>query len=79
MKESESLLKALVPDTYIQQGLQGLAKRHSLFRQLLEHRRLPEKGWDDATIELVLHELALMDRYVIWLTLLSVVPSTRSR
>lgn len=62
MEETEGLLKAIIPGTYVQQGLQALSKRHSLFKRLLEHRRLPEKGWDEGSIEYILHELALMDR-----------------
>lgn len=57
-----SLCKVLVPPTYIQQGIQALSKRHVLFRRLLEHRRMPEKAWDEASIEGLLHDLAMMDR-----------------
>jgi hypothetical protein len=60
----EPLFRGLIPDTYVQQGLQALAKRHALFRRLLEHRRMPDRPWDEASIEYVLYELALMDRWV---------------
>jgi hypothetical protein len=58
------LCKDFVPGTYIDQGFQAVRKRDGLLVRLLEHRRIPEQGWDDATIERVLGELALMDRYV---------------
>src|SRR6056297_3964519 len=51
-----------VPATYVTQGLEaGVRKRHGYFRRLVSHRRLPPDGWDDATIEGVLHDLAMMD------------------
>lgn len=62
----DGLLRGFVPGTYVQQGLQALGKRHALFRHLLEHKRLPEVGWDEPSIEYIVNELALMDRYV-WL------------
>ena len=41
-----------IPPAYLTQGFQaGLLKRQGLFRQLIDHRRLPLEGWDDATIE----------------------------
>ena len=58
----QGLASTLVPETYIQQGVQALSKRHALFRRLLEHRRMPDQGWDEASIEYILHELAMMDR-----------------
>ena len=58
----DRLFRELVPGTYVQQGLQALKKRHDLLRQLMEHRRMPEEGWDDALIEYIVTELALMDR-----------------
>ena len=33
----------------------------SQVRQLLAHRKLPENGWDDASIEMLLQQLSLMD------------------
>jgi O-phospho-L-seryl-tRNASec:L-selenocysteinyl-tRNA synthase len=59
--------KGLVPANYLRQGLEaGLGRRRAALRRLLEHRRLPEDGWDDATIEGVLYDLAMMDRLVVW-------------
>jgi len=60
--EIDHLCRRLVPATYIQQGLQALKKRHDAFRHLLQHRKLPQQGWDEALIDYVVTELALMDR-----------------
>lgn len=51
----------LVSRTYITQGSQALAARRKLIKTLLSQRRLPPRGWDDATIELFVQEVALMD------------------
>jgi O-phospho-L-seryl-tRNASec:L-selenocysteinyl-tRNA synthase len=62
MDELETLFINLgVQKTYVQQGLQGIASRHRLFKTLLSSRELPERGWDDLNIELLLAELAAMD------------------
>ena len=51
-----------VPSTYLTQGFEaGIRKRQALFKQLVAHRRMPDQGWDDETIEGVLHDLAMMD------------------
>jgi O-phospho-L-seryl-tRNASec:L-selenocysteinyl-tRNA synthase len=44
----------LVSKAYIQQGSQALCRRRRLIKTLLSQRRLPEAGWDDATIEMLL-------------------------
>lgn len=54
-------LAALVGRTYAQQAQQARNVREQKIRQLLQQRKWPETGWDDATIELLLAELALMD------------------
>lgn len=45
---------SLISKTYISQGSQALAARRRLIKTLLSQRRLPQRGWDDATIELLL-------------------------
>ena len=45
---------SLVSRTYIQQGCQALARRRRQVTTLLSQRRLPEQGWDDTTIEMLL-------------------------
>jgi len=54
----------LVSRSYITQGEQALARRRRLIKTLLSQRRLPQQGWDDATIEMLLQDAALMDRCV---------------
>lgn len=55
------LAEGLVPASYIRQGEQARHAREAQLKSLLSQRRLPDKGWDEGTLELVLHELALMD------------------
>ncbi|GFS24281.1 O-phosphoseryl-tRNA(Sec) selenium transferase [Elysia marginata] len=55
------LCNRLVPQAYISQGAQARTSHEHLIKQLIEHRKLPQQGWDDQTIELLLNELALMD------------------
>ena len=45
---------SLVSRTYSQQGCQALARRRRQVTTLLSQRRLPEQGWDDTTIEMLL-------------------------
>lgn len=52
--DNAELACGLVSRTYVQQGVQALARRRRLIKTLLSQRRLPEAGWDDATIELLL-------------------------
>ncbi|XP_035671744.1 O-phosphoseryl-tRNA(Sec) selenium transferase-like [Branchiostoma floridae] len=59
--ECFGLAERLVDRTYVQQALQAKQALTNQIRALLEHRKWPEEGWDEATIELLLHELALMD------------------
>ena len=48
------LAEGLVSKSYIRQGGQGLAARQNLVKTLLSQRRLPERGWDENTIEMFL-------------------------
>jgi len=57
----ESLAKSIVSPAYISQGLQGLRGHRNLLKVLLSHRRLPEEGWSDQSIEFVISEFAMMD------------------
>lgn len=56
-----ALAKKYVKPTYVVQAEQALGAHESKVSQLLEQGRIPEDGWDDATIELLLHQLSLMD------------------
>lgn len=51
----------LVTAAYVRQGAQGRRGHELLLRALLEQGKCPEDGWDESTIELFLHELAIMD------------------
>ncbi len=55
------LSSKLISSRYIIQAQQARTQRESLLRGLLSQRRLPEDGWDDHTIELVLQEFSGMD------------------
>lgn len=58
MNEGNCTLAAgLVSKSYISQGAQALARRQRLIKSLLSSRRLPQEGWDDATIELFIQVL----------------------
>ncbi|KAE8886773.1 O-phosphoseryl-tRNA(Sec) selenium transferase [Phytophthora fragariae] len=56
-----ALAQQLVPFTYVQQGLDAVRSREKLVTSLLAQRRLPDEGWDDASVELLLHTLSAMD------------------
>ncbi len=49
-----ALACGLVSASYINQGAQALAGRRRMIKALLSSRRLPERGWDEATIEMLL-------------------------
>jgi hypothetical protein len=49
-----ALAARLVSPSYISQGAQALATRRRLVKALLSSRRLPQRGWDEATIEMLL-------------------------
>uniref|UniRef100_A0A0F7Z8A7 O-phosphoseryl-tRNA(Sec) selenium transferase n=1 Tax=Crotalus adamanteus TaxID=8729 RepID=A0A0F7Z8A7_CROAD len=51
----------LVNAAYVRQGAQGRRAHELRVRTLLEQGKCPEDGWDESTIELFLHELAVMD------------------
>jgi len=49
-----ALACGFVSPSYIHQGEQALAARRKQIKALLSSRRLPERGWDEATIEMLL-------------------------
>ncbi|XP_069712326.1 O-phosphoseryl-tRNA(Sec) selenium transferase isoform X2 [Phaenicophaeus curvirostris] len=59
--ENVSRSERLVPAAYARQGVQGRRAHELRVRALLEQGKCPEDGWDESTIELFLHELAIMD------------------
>ena len=56
-----ALAESLVSSSYVRQAQQARRHRESLFKSLLAQRRLPDTGWDEGTLKLLLQELALMD------------------
>ncbi|KAM5271716.1 O-phosphoseryl-tRNA(Sec) selenium transferase [Ctenodactylus gundi] len=60
-RESYAAAERLVPAAYVRQGSEARRSHEHLVRQLLEKGKCPEDGWDEITLELFLHELALMD------------------
>jgi O-phospho-L-seryl-tRNASec:L-selenocysteinyl-tRNA synthase len=48
------LASQLVSRSYISQGQQALAARQRLVKALLSSRRLPEQGWDEASIQMLM-------------------------
>jgi len=55
------LATGLVSKRYINQGSQAISGRHKLIKTLLSQRKLPDHGWDDATIEMLLQDASFMD------------------
>jgi hypothetical protein len=48
------LASSLVSTSYVAQGGAALAARRRLIKGLLSNRQLPQTGWDEATIEMLL-------------------------
>ena len=59
--ENVALASTLVSRGYIEQGAQALARRRRRITSLLSERRLPEAGWEEANISLLVRAAALMD------------------
>jgi len=55
------LLKGLINPNYALQAEQARNSRSKMVTSLLTQRRLPEEGWDDASIRLLLEEIASFD------------------
>ena len=53
-----ALAEGLVSAKYVAQGAQALVRRRRLVKALLSERRLPEAGWDEASIEMLLQARA---------------------
>ena len=61
MLDEDDLCGVGVSQRYVKQGREALRSRSKLASALISSKRLPEKGWDDASIEALLAELAAMD------------------
>ncbi|ORC85923.1 uncharacterized protein TM35_000311090 [Trypanosoma theileri] len=58
---SLSLAETLVTAPYIRAGAEALHATRNVVHSILAQRRCPERGMGDIAIELLLHELAMMD------------------
>ncbi|KAL3864200.1 hypothetical protein ACJMK2_005905 [Sinanodonta woodiana] len=59
--ETLAFCEKLVSPSYVQMGSQAKRIHENKIRHLMQHRKLPDEGWDDFTIELLMQELAAMD------------------
>lgn len=59
-----ALACGLVSRAYIGQGQAALGARRRQVKALLSSRRLPPRGWDEATIEMLLQVWAFTDDQV---------------
>jgi len=59
--EQREGLGRFVPINWIKQGGEAIRRRERLVGQLVEKGNLPDKGWDETTIEWFIQELSLMD------------------
>lgn len=55
------LLKGLINPNYALQAEQARNSRSKMITSLLTQRRLPDEGWDDASINMLLEEIASFD------------------
>ena len=55
------LAASLIDSAYVDQARQARRVTEQLVKNLFAQRAIPDEGWDDTSIELVLRELAAMD------------------
>jgi O-phospho-L-seryl-tRNASec:L-selenocysteinyl-tRNA synthase len=60
-KSYEAATKLISSTTYVKQGREAKSIHEKQIQILLEQRKLPEEGWSDERIEILLQELAAMD------------------
>lgn len=58
---SFDIAKKLLPANYAQQASDSFSAQKNKINALFEHRKCPEEGWSEAAIELLLHQIAMMD------------------
>ncbi|HEY4674837.1 MAG TPA: O-phosphoseryl-tRNA(Sec) selenium transferase [Candidatus Bathyarchaeia archaeon] len=61
MSDLETLLKGTVPDSMLKRGVRVLRAKLKPIRILFEQRKVPDEGWDDEVIDLLLTVFSLMD------------------
>ncbi|XP_061619799.1 O-phosphoseryl-tRNA(Sec) selenium transferase isoform X1 [Phyllopteryx taeniolatus] len=59
--ENFTLSEKMVPASYVRQASEARRGHEQLIRRLLEQGKCPAEGWSEATVELFLNELAVMD------------------
>ncbi|EDV94822.1 O-phosphoseryl-tRNA(Sec) selenium transferase [Drosophila grimshawi] len=59
--EGINIPQKLVPNNYLQLGLEAQRVKQRHVKELLEKRKLPENGWRDEEIEELVHQLAALD------------------
>ncbi|KAK3096279.1 hypothetical protein FSP39_025255 [Pinctada imbricata] len=60
-EECYKICEGLIPCSYVKQGQNAKLAHQNKIRLLLEKKKIPDDGWDDMSIELLLQELAVMD------------------
>lgn len=58
---SFDIAKKLLPANYVQQASDSFTTQKNKINDLFEHRKCPEEGWSEASVELLLHQIAMMD------------------
>ncbi|KAK5583867.1 hypothetical protein RB653_005471 [Dictyostelium firmibasis] len=53
--------KGLIKGSYVDQAIQGTSQFNKLLETLLIHKKLPNIGYNDKIIELILNEISMMD------------------
>ncbi|KAF8821206.1 O-phosphoseryl-tRna(Sec) selenium transferase [Cardiosporidium cionae] len=61
LRKHLELTEQLIGQSYAHQVGQAINSRSKLLSNLLTHRSLPEEGWDEMSITLLLNEVALLD------------------
>ena len=56
-----ALAAKLVGDNYVRQASEAISATSSKMRVLLEQGKMPEDGWEDREVEMLLSHLASMD------------------
>ncbi|KAK7070844.1 hypothetical protein SK128_002687 [Halocaridina rubra] len=59
--KSLELAERLIPATYLRQAAECDVYREKQIQILIDQRKCPDEGWDDATIELLVNKLSRMD------------------
>mmetsp|Transcript_18475 Transcript_18475/g.30954 ORF Transcript_18475/g.30954 Transcript_18475/m.30954 type:complete len:527 (+) Transcript_18475:43-1623(+) len=61
MDDFRDQLNSYVKSSYVNQGLQNEKARKNQIQILLHHKKMPPVGWKDQAIELLIHEISVMD------------------